>query len=248
MIVHQLKINPWKETPLDRGGAMNVLRRLLVAAIVCSAVCLAATRQFGGLASAQTAAQTMPTPAQVQVDLFRGLADIFSRGMDTLADRLNRQGYRARAYSTNGWQSAAKQISEAYSRGQKDIVVLIGHSLGADATFDIANELDKQNIPIELIVTFDATNPRPIPKNVRHFVNFYQNNGIGKKVSPGPGFQGELTNLDLSADANIRHITIDKSARLHAYVAEKIAEIVQKDLANKIQASKPKNGRAKNRR
>lgn len=219
---------------------MILLRRLFLTVIIRSVVCLAAIHQIGGLATAQTTSQAKPTPAQVRVDLFRGLADIFSRGMDTLTDRLNRQGYNARVYSTGGWQTAAKQIADRYSRGQKDIVVLIGHSLGADATFDVANELDKQNIPIELIVTFDGTKPSVVPKNVLHLVNFYQNNGIGKRISPGPGFQGELTNLDLTADPNIRHITIDKSERLHAYVVAKISEIVQKDLAKKVQASKPK--------
>lgn len=227
---------------------MIVLRRIFLAGTICTAICCAAINQIGGLAAAQTAAQTKPTPAQVRVDLFRGLADIFSRGMDTLTDKLNRQGYNARVYSTNGWQSAARQIADRYSRGQRDILVLIGHSLGADATFDVANELDRQNIPIELIVTFDPTKPRPVPKNVLHFVNFYQNNGVGKKVSSGPGFQGELTNLDLTADASIRHINIDKSDRLHAYVVAKIAEIVQKDLANKVQASKPKTKKSQNRR
>lgn len=219
---------------------MILLRRLFLTVIIRSVVCLAAIHQIGGLATAQTTSQAKPTPAQVRVDLFRGLADIFSRGMDTLTDRLNRQGYNARVYSTGGWQTAAKQIADRYSRGQKDIVVLIGHSLGADATFDVANELDKQNIPIELIVTFDGTKPSLVPKNVLHLVNFYQNNGIGKRISPGPGFQGELTNLDLTADPNIRHITIDKSERLLAYVVAKISEIVQKDLAKKVQASKPK--------
>ncbi len=227
---------------------MIVSRRLFVTGTVCSGICFAATRQIGGLAAAQTATQTMPTAAQVRVELFRGLADIFSRGMDTLTDKLNRQGYSARVYSTNGWQSAARQIADRYSRGQKDILVLIGHSLGADATFDIADQLDRQNIPIELIVTFDATRPRPVPKNVLHFVNFYQNNGFGKKVSPGPGFQGELTNVDLTADASIRHVNIDKSDRLHAYVVQKISEIVNKDLANKVQASKPKTKKSKNPR
>jgi hypothetical protein len=208
--------------------------------MICSTVCFGTTDRTGGLAAAQTATPKLPVASQVRVELFRGLADVFSRGMDTLTSKLARQGYNARVYSTSGWQSAAKQIADGYSRGQKDIVVLIGHSLGADATFDIANELDRRSIPIELIVTFDATNPRPVPKNVLHFVNFYQNNGFGKKVSPGAGFRGELTNLDLTADASIRHINIDKSDRLHAYVAEKIAEIVKKDLANKVQASKPK--------
>jgi Thioesterase domain len=226
---------------------MILLRRLILAMIVSCVVCFSEFSEIGGQAAAQTATrsvptatQSMPTAAHVRIDLFRGLADIFSRGMDTLTEKLNRPGYSARVYSTNGWQAVAKQIADRYSRGQRDIIVLIGHSLGADATFDIANELDRQNIPIELIVTFDATKPGLVPKNVLHFVNFYQNNGIGKRIGAGPGFQGELTNLDLTADPNIRHITIDKSARLHAYVVAKISEIVQKDLARKLQASKPK--------
>jgi hypothetical protein len=218
---------------------LNAFSRLIFVTIVSSAVFLSAATQIN--------AQTAPIPPQVQVDLFRGLADIFSRGMDTLGDKLNRQGFNARVYSTGGWQSVARHIANKYSRGQKDIVVLIGHSLGADATLQIANELNRSNIPIELIVTFDATEPHQVPKNVLHFVNFYQNNGFGKRISPGPGFQGELTNLDLTADANIRHITIDKSDRLHAYVVAKIAEIVKKDLANKVQASKSKKKGGKKR-
>jgi len=189
-------------------------------------------------AVAQQTAQRGSTP-QVQVDLFRGLADIFSRGMDTLTDTLNRQGYNARVYSTGGWQLVARRIASDSARGQKDVVVLIGHSLGANATFDIASELNKQNIPIELIVTFDATRPQPVPKNVLHLVNFYQENGFGKRVSPGHGFQGELANHDLTAETGLSHTTIEKSPRLHAVVMRKIANIVKKDLA-KRQLSKPK--------
>jgi hypothetical protein len=110
---------------------------------------------------------------------------------------------------------------QIYSRGHKHIVVFIGHSLGANATFDVANALDRQNIPVELIVTFDATNPQPVPKNVLHFVIFYQENGFGKRVSPGPGFQGELTNIDLTRDMGLSHTTIDKSPRLHAIDMQK---------------------------
>jgi hypothetical protein len=216
---------------------MNAFSRLILATAVSTAVLVSAVTQ--------SSAQTAVAPSQVQIDLFRGLADIFSRGMDTLGDKLNRQGYRAHVYSTGGWQNVARRIADQYARGQKGIVVLIGHSLGANATLDIANELSKSNVPIELIVTFDATEPHPVPKNVLHLVNFYQNNGFGKKITPGPGFQGELTNLDLTADANIRHITIDKSDRLHAYAVAKIAEIVNKDLADKVKASKSKGKKKK---
>ncbi|HZC57077.1 MAG TPA: lipase [Xanthobacteraceae bacterium] len=218
---------------------MLVFRRLMTAFAVCSAVCLGVANLVGP-AAAQTAAKAAVSPRQVQVDLFRGLADIFSRGMDTLTERLNRQGFTARVYSTNGWQTAVRRIADRYARGDKDIVVLIGHSLGADATIDAANALNAQNIPVELIVTFDATHPHQVPKNVLHFVNFYQNNGFGKQISPGPGFQGELSNVDLTADTSLSHVTIEKSPRLHAQVIAKIADVVNKDLANRVQTKKPK--------
>jgi hypothetical protein len=224
---------------------MSELRRLFVAVLICGAICGAATSQTSALAATGNAAQTTPTASQVQVDLLRGLADIFSRGMDTLTEKLNRQGYSARVYSTNGWQSVTRRIADKYSRGHKDIVVIIGHSLGANATLDIARALDRQNIPVELIVTFDATDPQPVPKNVLHLVNFYQDNGFGKKVSAGPGFHGELTNVDLSPDTSLSHVTIEKSPRLHALVMQKVADIVNKDLAIRLQASKPKTKKSK---
>ena len=82
---------------LNRNSAMMLLRRLFLALTICSVVCLAApTHQLGGLAIAQTTTQPMRAPAQVRVDLFRGLADIFSRGMDTLTEKLNRQAQSTR--------------------------------------------------------------------------------------------------------------------------------------------------------
>ena len=82
-------------------------------------------------------------------------------------------------------------------------------------------------------------------------MNFYQNNGFGKKISPGPGFVGELdNNVDLSADSSLSHVTIDKSHRLHAQVIAKIADIVNKDVAaarKAEQAEEAANGEAKSR-
>lgn len=206
------------------------------------------TGAFAQAAQSTTAAQrgrAAASPSQVQTDLLRGLADIFSRGMDTLTEKLNQQGYSARVYSTNGWQAVAHRIADKYSRGHKDIIVIIGHSLGGNATFDIANQLDRQNIPIELVVTFDATQPQPVPKNVLHLVNFYQENGFGKPVSAGPEFKGELTNIDLTTDTGLSHTTIEKSPRLHLMVMKKIEDVVRKDLASKVKATKPKTKRQK---
>ena len=184
--------------------------------------------------------------SEVQVDLFRGLADIFSRGMDTLTHRLNQEGYSARVYSTNQWPSAAQRIAAQYSRGHKVIVVLVGHSLGGNAIFDAAYELDQRNVPIELLVSFDATNPRPVPKNVLHVVNFFQQNGFGKQVTAAADFKGQLSNVDLTAETGLSHTTIDKSPRLHAMVMRKIVGVVEQDLAKRVKASKKKPAQKKN--
>ncbi len=224
---------------------MHRLPMKLAAAAWLIALSTGAFAQAKQSTTAAVQGQAAAGPSQVQVDLLRGLADIFSRGMDTLAAKLNQQGYSARVDSTNGWHTVAHRIADQYSRGHKDIVVIIGHSLGANAMFDIANQLDRQNIPIELIVTFDATRPQPVPKNVLHMVNFYQENGFGKPVSASPQFKGELTNIDLTSDTGLSHTTIEKSPRLHLMVMKKIEDVVRKDLASKVKATKPKPKRQK---
>jgi hypothetical protein len=54
-----------------------------------------------------------------------------------------------------------------------------------------------------------------------------------------------LNNIDLTADTGLSHITIDKSPRLHAMVMQKIADIVNRDLQKRIQASKQKSKKRK---
>ena len=226
----------------DTGENMFFIARLVSAVLVGSLLV-----GVGGQQKAWAApAPELASRADVQVDLFRGLADIFSRGMDTLTHRLNQEGYNARVYSTNQWPSAAHRVANQYSRGHKVIVVLVGHSLGGNAIFDAAYELDQRNVPIELLVSFDATNPRPVPKNVLHVVNFFQQNGFGKQVTAAPDFKGQLSNVDLTAETGLSHTTIDKSPRLHAMVMRKIAGVVEQDLAKRVKASKKKPAKKKN--
>jgi hypothetical protein len=208
---------------------MTILSRRLLLTGTLGGFCFpAALCVSAGVAAARNGAQAGSGAAHVRIDLFRGLANVFSRGMDALADRLSRRGYSARVHSTNGWRSTVGHIADRYSRGHRDIVVLIGHSLGANATIQAADELDRQNIPVALIVTFDPTQPRPVPRNVLSVVNFYQNNGFGRRLSPGPGFHGELTNINLTADRTLSHTTIDEAPRLHGQVIQQISNIASR--------------------
>src|SRR5271163_3184956 len=71
--------------------------------------------------------------SRAHVYLFRGLADVFSTGMDTLAQELNKRGVSATAHSHTDWKSIANKAAENYKAGKEGPIILIGHSLGADA-------------------------------------------------------------------------------------------------------------------
>jgi hypothetical protein len=71
-------------------------------------------------------------------------------------------------------------------------------------------------VPVALLVPFDGTQSFRAPRNVARVLNLTQREYA--YMRPGAGFHGTLKNVDVSDDPNIGHITIDKSARLHALV------------------------------
>lgn len=178
--------------------------------------------------------------ADTRVYLLRGLLNIFSLGMDALSDKLNAMGIKAEVFNHDSWPSVASKIIEDYKNGQKGAVVLIGHSLGADVLFSLTERLDKDGIPVRLVVPFDPTGSYEVTKNVDYLLNFYQLNGFGRRVAAGPGFRGELTNMDLSKDESIGHGSIDKSIQLHDLTIAKIKKIALGPAPRKRTVPKPK--------
>jgi hypothetical protein len=163
--------------------------------------------------------------SDTRIYMLRGLFGIFSLGIDQLAAKLRAQGYQPIIVGWEQWGFVANQIIAANHDGETGHIILIGHSLGSDSTVQIADAVAKKNIPIDLIVTFDITQPLQVPNNVARFVNFYQNNGFGKPAVAAPGFTGQLENIDLTADKTLGHVTIDESARLQALVIGKVYDI-----------------------
>jgi alpha-beta hydrolase superfamily lysophospholipase len=162
--------------------------------------------------------------SRAHVYLFRGLADVFSVGMDTLADELNKRGVYATAHSHTDWKSIADKAAADYKSGREGPIILIGHSLGADAVMEMADYLGDKGVPVALVVPFDGTQSFPAPGNVGRVINFTQRDYA--YMRPGLGFRGSLSNVDLSADRSIDHVTIDESPALHARVIAEVLAIV----------------------
>ena len=158
--------------------------------------------------------------------LMRGLANVFSLGLDTLNSKLHARGVNSIVLNYASWMSIAGKIEQRYKADKNALpVVLMGHSFGADSTLLLAAELAKNKIPVALIVNFDAVHNIKVPANVRHVVNFYELTGNGLALSGGPGFRGRLENIDVSkVDNTIGHLNIEKSPRLHTRA---IAEVLR---------------------
>jgi hypothetical protein len=174
-----------------------------------------------GMVLALASSPSMAAPS-AHVYLLRGLMNIFSLGMDTLQAELARRGVNATVDNHSEWQSFADQAAANYRAGREGPIILIGHSLGADAVMQMADYLGTKGIPVALVVPFDATESFSASANVARVVNFTKHYYMLR----GPGFHGSLLNVDLRSDPNIDHLNIDKSPRLHARVIAEVLAIV----------------------
>ena len=164
---------------------------------------------------------------QGSVFLLRGLLNVFSLGMDKLARKLRAKGMPVRVTNFTNWRGFATELVSRY-RTDKSLapVVIIGHSLGADAAVDMANYLVENGVPVRLVVAFDGVHDgHKVSSGVQEVINYYQADGWGKFVEAGAGFNGKLTNIDLSGREGIDHLNIEKSDALHAEVITRLDAI-----------------------
>ena len=199
------------------GGREGVMRRSgLLTAVFALAVGIAIA--FG---ASPGAAQPQP---RAHVYLLRGLFNVFSLGMDSLTEELKRRGIDATVHGYGEWQTLADHAVANYKAGKEAPIILIGHSLGADAVMEMAAYLGRKGVPVALVVPFDGTKSFAASDNVARVLNLTQRDYA--YMRGGPGFHGTLANVDVSSDKSIDHITIDKSARLHARVVAEVLAVV----------------------
>jgi hypothetical protein len=162
------------------------------------------------------------------VYLMRGLANVFSLGLDTLNDKLHAKGIDSIVTGYSGWQGIANKIEASYAKNKAATtpIVIIGHSFGADAAVYLSNQLNSKKIPVALVVTFDVVTDVKVSPNVRHVVNFYTN-GFGHLLKGAAGFKGRIENIDATrGHPDIGHLNIEKSPRLHARTIREIQRLM----------------------
>ena len=179
-----------------------------------------------------------PEPAGVgrgRVVVLRGLANVFSTGMDRLAARLAAAGYRVELGNHLEWQAAAGRLvaAERSSRLPRPVAV-IGHSLGADDAIRLAGTAGEAGVATDLLVTFDPVWVSRVSTGPRRVLNFYLALGIwGRSLGAAPGFTGTIENVDVGP-LGVTHFDIEKSAALHARV---LATLEQEGAPTAPQAS-----------
>ena len=199
---------------------MSAYYRIGAFGVLAVAIVLALGSRPG---AAQSRAET--AQARAHVYLLRGLMNIFSLGMDSLAEELSKRGVHTTVSNHSEWQSLADQAASNYKAHKDDPIILIGHSLGADAVMQMAAYLNRKNIPVALVIPFDGTGSFPTPANVGRLVNLTQRKYA--YMRPGSGFHGSLANVDVSGDPSIDHINIDKSPRLHTRAISEVLAVIQ---------------------
>ncbi|MBB3217511.1 thioesterase domain-containing protein [Ochrobactrum sp. RC6B] len=195
-------------------------RRSLIFAGAALAFC-------GGAAQGapRTPSRTAP---QADVYLLRGFGDIFSTGIDEIGRQLQANGVDAHVEGHQAWRFVLNRILADQRNNPRAPVVLIGHSLGANAVIDIAAALEKKGIQVAYMATFAATAPAPLPGNIRRVVNFYfKQHGWGLPLTAGPRFRGSLDNRDFSGMKDIGHFNIEKQRPLQDEVVRNVLGIVR---------------------
>jgi pimeloyl-ACP methyl ester carboxylesterase len=170
----------------------------------------------------------------------RGLAGgpplYFSRGMDTLANRLRLVGADCSVHA-QGWllhpygnvEAVFADALKAARSGAR--IVLAGHSMGADAALKVAVKLGAAKVSVPLVACFDPTSfsgallgPPPVPANVGCALNFYQKvDPVGRgTLRPATGFKGRL----IQERHDQPHVTLDDDPALHARVVNEVRSMM----------------------
>jgi len=186
-------------------------------------------------------------PRVGSVYLLRGFIGIFSTGIDAIGAQINDRGIHAEVFQEAQAASLANRIAKAYKDNpNREPLVLVGHSYGADSSIRVARHLAEQGVKVDLIVTLDPVTPPLVPDNISLVVNLYQSNGMfdampwlrGIALSPeNQDNTSNSSNVVAIENINIRkdrtdllepgtdHFNIEKKGKIQSEVIARVLEV-----------------------
>jgi len=196
-------------------------RRFVWAAAV--ALSLLSIPMAAGPVNAATSASAAST---AHVYLLRGVLNIFSFGLDDIAEKLRAQGIPVTVANFVSWSSLANEAAGDYRSGKVKTIVLVGHSSGATALPDMVARLNELGAPVKLAIGLDSVFRTSLNGKVGKYINFYIANGAGTPVAKGNQFQGSLQNVNVENVPGVGHITIEKNQIMQQKVISAIDAVV----------------------
>ena len=165
-------------------------------------------------------------PSRGRIVLLRGLANMFSTGLNVLTAELRVRNFDASVHNYLEWRGLAAAILAA-SRDDALVrpLAIMGHSFGADDAVVMANHLGRQGVAVDLLVTFDPTGAEPLGPGVLRALNFWQgrDRDFVRTLAAGPGFTGTIENRLVPGES---HLSIEKQEQLHAVVIAMLESLV----------------------
>ena len=164
-----------------------------------------------------------------EIYLMRGLANVFSRGIDDMATQLRSRGYDAANFSYSQWQPIAEDVARRASRKKVSYpVIVIGHSLGGNESSKFANYLAARDVNVDLIVAFDPVETGSVGKGIKQVINYYLPKSADNRILPAGDFTGDIKNVDVSTDPEITHTNVDKNPSFQQATLSSVASLTKK--------------------
>ena len=96
-----------------------------------------------------------------------------SPGLSEFGSRMARRGIPSTIRNYGEWPALAQEAIQQYRSGRLRSIMIVGHSLGGSAAADMAAELGRAGVPVQLVVTLDPVGgSQQVSSNVRRSVNF----------------------------------------------------------------------------
>lgn len=212
--------------PTDRYIGPHVKwSSLIFARLQAAAICLLLLLPFG---ARPASAAPSSGPGTTHVYLLRGVLNIFSLGLDDIADKLRSQGISVTVANFVLWSSLADDAAAGYKSGRLKTIILVGHSSGATALPDMVSKLGTLGVPVKLAIGLDSVFRTRLSgtANAERYINFYIASGAGEPVTRARDFRGKLENVDVQSVPGVGHITIEKNQIMQQKVIGAIDSVV----------------------